>query len=220
MPRNLGQKYEDEINQILEDKGFFPLQLKGNLGGNSPDSAFTHRNGIYYLELKNKNAPDFGQKFMTWNEGSGWSWTTPDEITGMYDSFNVLGRINSNFKPNLFTKDKNSFQPQYKIEDQKAFENTFDLDAGDYLHRYYANKNCYYIQIENKGFYYLEQDVANLGVPQFDPDLTLRLRAKERDKSSHHSYSFLAVIRLKARSIRKTGYDIEEKGGKIFPLFQ
>src|SRR5687768_17942234 len=102
MGKNLGQEYEGIINQILEGKGFFPLHLKGKLGGNAPDSAFTNKGGTYYLELKNKNAPDFGQKFLTWSESGGWSWTTPDEITGMYDTFNVLGRINSNFKPNLF----------------------------------------------------------------------------------------------------------------------
>ena len=215
MARNKGQDYEVYINDLLEKKNLFPLHLKNNLDGK--DSAFKHRGVIYFLELKNNVAPDFGQKGLKWSETGGWEWTKRDEITDMYDLLGVIDKINKNFKPNLFTVSPTAFTAQHRIQDQKNFEKTIDLDQKRYLHTYYARKNCYYIQVEDKGFYHLEQDIAKLGVPQFDPDLTLRLRAKVRSSLPVSNYAFWAVIRVKQRSIRKTEFDLEENGDKRFP---
>lgn len=215
MPRNQGQAYEDFINQLLEKRGLFPMHLKGNLEGN--DSAFLYKGRVYFLELKNNVAPDFGQKGLKWSENKGWEWTKKDEVTEMYDAFGVIDKINKNFKPNLFTKKPHEITDADRVYDQKAFEKNIDLDQKSYLHAYYAGKNCHYIQVEDKGFYHLDQDVANLGVPKFDPDLTLRLRAKVRSLDRSYNYAFWAVIRVKTRSIRITKFDIEEKNNKIFP---
>ncbi|HRH46324.1 MAG TPA: hypothetical protein PKY82_32060 [Pyrinomonadaceae bacterium] len=218
MAKNKGQLYEPYINKILEDKGFFPLQLKGNLEGH--DSAFKHKGIIYYLELKNNVAPDFGQKGLKWNRRDGWIWSTEDDVTKMYDDFKVRERIPSNFTPNLFTVPLGEFKNSHQVLDKRAFEQVIPLDQKQALHRFYANKKVFYIQVEGRGFYYLEQDVAKLQVPQFDPDLTLRLRAKQRSSKSPNDYAFWAVIRVKSRSIRPTTFDIEEENGKNFPPFE
>ena len=217
MARNKGQDYEPHINKILEDKGFFPLQLRGNLEGR--DSAFWHKGVVHYLELKNNVAPDFGQKGLKWNARDGWIWSKEDDVTKLYDDYKVRERIPKDFKPNLFTVPLKTFAGSHRVADQRAFEQVIPLEEKHYLHRYYANKQVFYIQIEDKGFYHLEKDIARLEVPQFDPSLSLRLRAKTRSSDSPNDYAFWAVIRVKARTIRKTDFDIEEGHGKTFPPF-
>ncbi len=223
MPLNEGQKYEIKINQILEDKGIFPLQLKGNLEGR--DSAFKHKGIIYYLELKNKVAPDFGQKALTWNRRDGWVWSTPDDVTEMYDEMKVRDQIPKDFKPNLFTVALKDFKQSHQVRDREGFSKIIDIPDGskNALHKFYANKQVFYIQMEDRGFYYLQKDLArlkdlaNLELAQFNPQLYLRLRVKPRSDKNPMDYAFWAVIRVRARTIPVTNFDIEEKRGKKFP---
>jgi hypothetical protein len=217
MAINLGLKYEDRIIDILESRGVLPFYLKNDLKGN--DAGFIHKNTPRYLELKNRTDTDFGQKGLKWSIKGGWQWKEVDAITQMYDNVGVIRQINKGFKPNLFTVNKFDITRQHRIQDQRGFENQIDLNGAGYLHKFYAQKNCFYIQIENKGFYYLERDIAALGVPQFDPTLRLRLRAKVRNSFPPYNYSFFATIKVNKRSIRKSDFDIEEKLGRKFPPF-
>ncbi len=54
----------------------------------------------------------------------------------------------------------------------------------NFVNRMYASKGIYYIQIGGKGLYYMGEDVANLGVPEFGGEITLELRprANAREK--------------------------------------
>jgi hypothetical protein len=217
MARNLGLTYEDRIISILEERGLLPFELKTNLQGN--DAGFRHNGLDRYLELKNKTDTDFGQKGLKWNSQDGWEWKELDVITEMYSEIGILRQIGKQFRPNLYTVSKFDFTLQHRILDQRAFEKQIDLSGADYLHKFYARKNCFYIQVENKGFYYLERDIANLGVPRFDPTLRLRLRAKVRNSFPAYNYGFFATLKVNKRSIRKSDFDIEEKMGRRFPPF-
>lgn len=212
---NLGLKYEDRIINILEDRGLFPFTLKYNLQGN--DAGFRHRGLDRYLELKNQTDTDFGQKGLKWSSETGWEWKELDVITEMYSEIGIIRQIDKQFRPNLYNVSKFDFNQQHRIKDQRAFEKQIDLSGAEYLHKFYARKNCYYIQVENKGFYYLERDIANLGVPRFDPTMRLRLRAKVRNSFPAYNYGFFATIKVNKRTIRKSEFDIEEKMGKRFP---
>ncbi len=215
MARNLGQEYEDKIIKLLENRGVLPASLKNNLQGN--DAGFRHNNINRFLEVKNRTDTDFGQKNLKWSEQNGWHWTEADQITEMYDEIGVMRQIDKSFKPNLYSVNRFDFNQQHRIQDQKAFEKQIELKGAVYLHKFYARKDCYYIQVENKGFYHLERDIAGLGVPKFDPIIRLRLRAKVRDKFPPYNYSFFATIKVNKRSIRKSDFDIEEKLGRKFP---
>lgn len=215
MGRNRGQKYEDRIIDILEDRGLLPVTLKKNLQGN--DAGFVHRGINRFLELKNRTDTDFGQKGLKWSQRNGWEWKEKDVITEMYSEFGVIKQIDRSFVPNLFTVDKMKLTRQHRIQDQRGFEMKLDLRRADYLHKFYARKNCYYIQVEGKGFYHLERDIAQLGVPRFDPILRLRLRAKVRNSVPAYNYSFFATLKVNKRSIRKSEFDIEELQGRKFP---
>ncbi len=93
------------------------------------------------------------------------------------------------------------------------------LDNANFIYDYYARKDCFYIQIEGKGFYILKEDVAKLGVPQFNPILNfIRLRAKTHNSEPIYNYSFRAEIQAKRKSLKVSKFGIEEIVGKFPPI--
>jgi len=213
MPKNLGQKYEDRIREILKSKNLLPKLLKGN------DAGFKHRNVRFYIEVKNVNAPDYGQKGLIWSQMEGWQWRKPDKVTDFYDSLGVIKKIDPSCKPRRYTVTAHQLTALDKEFDQKSFEKSgIELFGLDCLYEYYANKDCYYIQVEDLGFYYLKKDIANLVVPQFKPTLTLRLRAKTHHSYPIYKYSFFAVINAHTAGVYRSTYDLEESTGD-FPPF-
>lgn len=208
---NLGQQYEKKIQEILESRELLPDNLCNN------DAGFKHHGTNFFVEVKNKTAPDFGQKKLTWTKQNGWEWSVKDIITDLYDNLGVMKYLDKNFVPRRYTVSANSISMLDKKYDQQQFEKRgIVLDNPRYLYEFYARKNCYYIQIENKGLYYLKNDSANLIVPRFKPELTLRLRAKTHNSIPIYSYSFFAVIQAKTNGLLRSAYDLEEKVG-IFP---
>jgi hypothetical protein len=212
MPLNQGQLYEEKIKQILRAGNLLPDNLEGN------DAGFVKDGIDYFVEVKNANAPDFGQKGLVWdNSLKIWNWRETDIVSQLYDSFGVMNYIDKSFIPR-----RHSIEPIENINeldrqfDQRSFEkNGIPLSNIALLHEFYARKSCYYIQIENKGLFYLKHDIANLGVPVFSPQLTLRLRAKTHHSFPVHKYSFFAVIQAKIKNLIVSPFDIEEKVGKF-----
>jgi hypothetical protein len=218
MASNLGLQYEMKIRKLLRAKGVLPIILENNLNGN--DAGFSHKGVHYYVEIKNKTAPDFGQKGLIWDKNSKkWKWREQDVISDLYDNLGVIKKIDKNFVPNRY-----SVEPLHKltliqkISDQKNFEQSYGLNNLNLLYEFYARKKCHYIQIEGKGFYFLKQDIANLNVPRFRPDLTLRLRAKTHGSSPTYNYSFFAVIQAKTSGMLPSEYDLEEQVGAFPPI--
>lgn len=212
MPLNQGQIYEEKIRHILRARNLLPDFLKGN------DAGFIQNGTDYFVEVKNLNAPDFGQKGLVWDKLSKvWNWRETDVVSQLYDLFGVLNYIDKNFIPR-----RHSVEPIENINeadrqfDQRNFEKSgIPLSSIGLLYEFYARKNCYYIQIESKGLFYLKQDFANLGVPVFNPPLTLRLRAKTHHSFPVHKYSFFAVIQAKTSSLITSPFDLEERVGKF-----
>jgi len=212
--RNRGQIYEDHIKSLLKERNLLPDSLHDN------DAGFIHNGAVYYVEIKNKDAPDFGQRGLIWNKTDGWQWRHKDMISDLYDQFGVISYIDKNFIPRRYSViPEEQITAEDKLYDQRHFEKRgIILDNTGYLFEYYAGKNCFYIQVEGSGFYYLKEDVAKLGVPQYSPGLTLRLRAKTHHSNPIYQYGFFAVIQSD-KKIPKSPYDLEEKVGK-FPFIK
>lgn len=212
MPLNQGQLYEEKIRQILRARNLLPDLLKGN------DTGFIKDGIDYFVEVKNVNAPDFGQKGLFWNKSSKvWNWRETDIVSQLYDLFGVMNYIDKNFIPR-----RHSIEPIENISesdrqyDQRNFEKSgIPLGNIALLYEFYARKSCYYIQIESKGLFSMKQDIANLGVPVFNPQLTLRLRAKTHHSIPAHKYSFFAVIQAKINNLTISPFDLEERVGKF-----
>lgn len=214
MPLNLGQKYEEKIKSLLRQRNLLPAILEGN------DAGFIQKGVSYFVEVKNRTAPDFGQKGLIWDKNTEkWRWREDDVVSRLYDALGVISNIDPNFVPKRYTVEPlEKLTEKDKQDDRRGFEKRgIPLGNLNYLYEFYARKKCYYIQIEGKGVYFLKQDIANLNVPRFIPELTLRLRAKTHHSIPVHAYSFFAVIQARTRRIYPSPFDIEEKGGRKFP---
>jgi|SRR5215213_6378178 len=215
MTQNLGQLYEEKIRNLLRNRNLLPLILEGN------DAGFIQRGVTYFVEVKNKTAPDFGQKGLIWEKNmKKWRWREDDIVSQLYDNLGVINNIDPNFAPKRYTVEPlDKLTDKDRQEDRRTFEKRgIPLGNLNYLYEFYARKKCYYIQIEGKGLYFLKQDIANLNVPRFVPELTLRLRAKTHHSIPVHAYSFFAVIQARTKRMYPSPYDIEETGGRNFPL--
>ena len=84
MPYNDGQLYEKSIQAILRSKKLLPAVLGNN------DAGFIQNGTDYFIEVKNRRAPDFGQKKINWSVSKNWHWAEVDEITELYDELGVI----------------------------------------------------------------------------------------------------------------------------------
>lgn len=207
---NLGNQYENEVKERLRRLHLLPRELRGN------DAGFIHNGREYYLEVKNKTAPDFGQKGLKWSEDDGWTWREEDSVTDLYEALNIIGYIDKLFIPRRYTIAEKDITPEDRHYDQEHFENHISGLPIDSIYEYYARKDCYYIQIEKHGLFYLLEDRAFLGVPQFDTKLSLRFRAKTHHSYPAYKYSFFAVIQARLSTLRISNYDFDEEVG-LFP---
>lgn len=212
--RNAGQQYEDDIRSILRDRGLLPNELGQN------DAGFIHRDKTYFLEVKNCRAPDFGQRRILWTQDRGWFWAKQDDISALFDALGILERIDKTLIPRRYSKEKHQITVADRRYNQERFEESnIVIDNIDVLQKYYVSKGSDYIQVEGSGFYYFTSDAANLGVPQFNPSLRLRLRAKTQHSSPPYAYSFFAVIQIIKDTLDISPYDIESVVG-LFPSIE
>lgn len=209
---NKGLHYEGKIRDILIARRVLPLQLLGKLTPTQNDAGFVHKGKEYFLEVKNETAPDYGAKQIIYDpKRKKWKWNTRDSMSDFFDKVGVLRQI-PKFVPRKYVKDDKALNDRDKRFDRNNFKQKIDLKLAGarVLHNYYARKNCFYIQIEGKGFYHLLDDRAGLGVPQFIPSVVLRLRAKTHSSTSIHSYSFRVVITTSRQTFGNSKYDIEK----------
>lgn len=216
---NKGLVYEAKIRSELTKRGLMPPHLYGYCTAYRNDAAFVYKGTDYFLEVKNRSAPDYGAKKIIYDPFQKiWKWNETDDVSDMFDSYGVLEKI-PKFEPRKHVKADHLLKDDDKKHDRQNFRKVIELGkSGAYLiHEYYAKKLCHYIQIEGKGFYHLTGDPAGLGVPQFTPEVTIRLRAKTHSSSPPSNYSFRAVLVGKMNSIPPSNYDIEG-AAKTFPI--
>lgn len=223
---NKGLMYERKIKDILTRRNLLPLTLAAKLIQSENDAGFVHNGKEFFLELKNISAPDYGARQIDYNPATNnWKWNKTNEMTLLFDRMGMLQKVKT-FVPRKFIKADNELTEADKAFDRTSFahkvaEDEFDLAAlgmtgAQILHEYYAKKKCYYIQIEGKGFYYLLNDPAGLGVPQFLPQVVFRLRAKTHGSQRISNYSFRVVITASRGTIVNSGFDLENP--QKFPL--
>ncbi|OIP70539.1 MAG: hypothetical protein AUK43_08825 [Oscillatoriales cyanobacterium CG2_30_40_61] len=215
---NKGDIYEQKIFEILQNRNLLsPNSNRAGAGGGA-DLKFIHLSQEYNLEVKLDLKADYGQKTLGWKEGI-WFWNVQDETTNFYTSIGVIEYVNrKNIIPYRYTINKADLDKDHRSSDQKIFEDYVDIEIRA-LHSYYAEKNCFYIQIGGYGFYHLQEDILNLGTPQFNCNMKLRLRAKTVHSFPVHQYGFYATLKPVGKP-QKSIYDIEQKENRAFPLIK
>ncbi|HSK71653.1 MAG TPA: hypothetical protein VK892_08160, partial [Pyrinomonadaceae bacterium] len=75
---NRGLAYEAEIREDLRKRGIMPLHLFGKCTQFGNDAAFAFSGQDYFLEIKNKTAPDYGARKIVYEKIPGiWRWNDP-----------------------------------------------------------------------------------------------------------------------------------------------
>lgn len=223
---NKGLTYERTIKGILTKGNFLTPALETKLKPTKNDAGFVHDGKDFFLELKNISAPDYGAIQINYDPATkSWKWNVIDKMTMLFDRIGLLQKAKQ-FIPRKFIKPDHELTDADKRFDRTNFahkisEDEFDLGSlgmsgANFIHEYYAKKECYYIQIEGKGFYHLLKDPAKLGVPQFLPPVVFRLRAKTHGSDRISNYSFRVVITASRGTIINSGVDLENPDK--FPL--
>ncbi|MFX1452269.1 MAG: hypothetical protein ACFFCM_15635, partial [Promethearchaeota archaeon] len=159
---NLGIKYENHINQILKERGY---QLKKTISAgasDAPDGYFWYKGNRYPFEIKRPNA-DFAQVELRWDVESGFYYSemskNPYFINFLTENTKFLEKINETWteSPKKFTC-KNLTQSD-RNWDLDHFSDIKESIKVSYIEKFYNLKNpsIFYIQIQNRGFYYLGQ---------------------------------------------------------------
>ncbi len=196
-----GFLYEKTIYDMLLKNNLTTVKYRPSSSGHGADSAFKIKNKFYKLEVKLELAADFGQGTLRYDIDNQ-TWTTYAESETMkkiLDDFEVAEFANDEWKSKTMVPqvryrsvdiDKKrakttTLLPNGKnltmADDSKDFPSKYKDLRGNKIAEYYNSKDVYYIQIGyNKGFYYMGQDIANLGVPEFNPpQQRIRIRRKE-----------------------------------------
>ena len=236
---NLGFEYEKKIIKILKKEKLIPEDKKITGGSDKADLVVNYGGNKIIIELKNKDqGADYGQKELIWSSDKLWSWSlgknkTEDATVKLFKGLKIIENyIDKDFKPRRYSKKKSMKAKKKSIyEDVTVEDYKYDLKHMEKpnipiplntLFKYYAIKNCFYIQIEKSGFYHLQEDKFKLGTKQFDGKISLRLRAKYRGSRKNISkkpwdYGLLAKISL-TKKATPSHLDIEKLEKREFPF--
>jgi len=222
-----GRAYETKCNKKLLKEGLLPKPL-GYYGGSdntAPDGEFLYKGKTYKVEYKLDMKADFGQATLDYDTKkkrwyvTGKQTTESLQIQELMRGAGVEDLINSNdgWKkfgiPNKFSVTGRVTKAQ-AIEDYKTFSNKYVAISKNAVNKYYAKKDTYYIQIGNFGLYYMDKNPADLDVPQFLPQLRVRMRLKAGGSglsgSDYYNYRFVSALQIVSAGVTKSKYDIEK----------
>jgi len=115
--------------------------------------------------------------------------------------------------PNKFAIDGRVTKSQAK-QDYEEFSNKYVKISKNAVNKYYAEKDTYYIQIGNYGLYYMNDNPAGLNVPQFLPELRVRMRLKAGGSglagADYYNYRFVCALQIVSAGVVKSKHDIEK----------
>ena len=216
-PFNQGDEYEHQIYQICCESHILPAGFKrAGASAFEPDIVFIHKGQQYSLEVKADKGADWGQKMCKWDENTGWQWNVVDNTTKLYDELGMLNKIDPNFVPRKFSLNRDTITLKDKRFDQENFERPNIECPIEALFNYYAERDCYYLQFQNYGFYHLKKDIAKLGTQQFNGTITFRFRAKTIHSEPVYKYGFYGVLKLREKP-DLSSFDINERENAEFP---
>lgn len=216
---NRGIRYEEHISRLLREKGL-AIGATGGASSN-PDVHIMYNGNTIPLEIKKDLSADFAQIELRWDRSCGF-YFSPDCQNPSYREFltnhtEFLQQIN-----NTWTEEPRKFTNRnYTLDDLNSdLDNFRDIKVSinaELIEEFYTSKNpsVNYMQIGEKGFYYLKENIFSLNADRLVGEAVLRARVKTRSRSDL-KWGFLVAIKLKR--VISSEYDIEEQNGKCFPF--
>ena len=216
-----GFLYEGRIHNKLKAKKLVPPGFTpAGSDANAPDAMFLYGGRSNKLEVKLDLKADYGQGSFVYNNGiwqlGGAKTAAAEELRGLMRAVGIEAFANKTWgpkgAPNKGTIDPSDFTPEMVSSDYFRFKDAFLTIPSSALHRYYAAKQTYYIQIGGYGLYYMEANPANLPVPQFNPGLRIRIRLKRGGSSPIYNYRFTTALQITSKPPRSK-FDIDKGVG-------
>ncbi len=200
-----GNKYEKDIwnvvNKCIYNGKQFNTQQIHELAGSSSkndiecDSIKPKDIGI---EVKKCNTPDWMQCSLKYNQNSNrWEASSRGKIPeGAREIFNMLLQdiilYNGEIPPFIIRDITHEEWKNIKKETDKWNDIYIDIPS-DTINQLYHSKGCQYIQISDKGLYYLNNDPCDFNVPQFNIPQHIRIRTKIHTRKNKKGFCKLSI---------------------------
>jgi hypothetical protein len=214
-----GFLYERKINKILKDAGLEKQSfMPAGSDSNAPDAMLLYKGKEYKLEIKLDIKADFGQGSLAYDEKkkkwviAGSKTPSGQAMREFLESIGAEKIVNRAWTkaPRKGTVPDERITPKdvkYDYENFKDQKVRVDPRA---IADYYNTKKTYYIQIgDDHGLYYMGKDIADVGCPEFKPDVQLRIRLKRGGSNPIYNYRFATALQVK--KLEKSNMDIENK---------
>ena len=216
-----GFLYEGRVHTRLKIKKLVPRGFTpAGSDPNAPDAMFLYGGQSHKLEVKLDLRADYGQGTLEYNNGmwqlGGAKTPAAEELRGLMRAVGIEQFANKRWGPKG-APNRGTIQPlditkEMVDSDYARFKDGFLVIPSAALHRYYAAKQTYYIQIGGYGMYYMAANPANLPVPQFNPGLRIRIRLKRGGSSPIYNYRFTTALQVTSKPPRSK-YDIDKSVG-------
>ena len=200
-----GKKYEIIIYNIVKNctinGNIFNTQKISELGGCSSINDIEcnlHKDNDIPIEIKKCKTPDWMQCSLKYdNVLERWVGSNKNKIPSqskqiLEDLIAKYRLFNGNIPP--FINNDITYSEWKNIKKNTTDYNDVYFECPNTTIRdLYRAKNCYYIQISNKGLYHLGEDICEFNVPEFICEQRLRLRIKIHSTKNSKGFCSLSV---------------------------
>jgi hypothetical protein len=201
-----GNKYEKKIFDIVskcynkDNNKKFNTQDINELGGSSAVNDIVcnwNDEKDIPIEIKKEKSPDYMQVSLKYIDKKYVPTTKnkiPDESKEIFLNLIKDKKIfNNKIPPFLIKNITHEEWIKLKKESNDFHDIYFDCE-NDTIKKLYSAKKCKYIQISNKGLYYLGEDICNFNVPEFICDQECRIRIKVHHKKTTKGFAQLSIM--------------------------
>jgi hypothetical protein len=210
--------YESKIHNKLKFNKLVPKNfIPAGSDSNAPDAMFIYNGNEHKLELKLDLKADYGQGSFDYVGGKwvlgGAKTASAEEMRQLLRGVGIENFANKTWgpkgPPNKGTKDNKLITKEDVDSDYSRFRDAFLPIKSSALHSYYGSKSTYYIQIGGYGMYYMAQNPAGLPIPQFNPNLRIRIRLKRGGSTPIYNYRFTTALQIIGKPPHSK-YDIDK----------
>ena len=221
---NKGFVYEKKILEIMKNNNLvsqeFLNQETAGCDNTKPDMVLCINGHDVNIEVKKSIKSQAGGTSIRF-DGKDFSFVKP--IAGVDENkvFEVLNQKKEdylrfmeyhNVKNIPFTTTKDLWNKSVDAGLLKPTNCSIDCDIS-FIENHYNKKNTYYIQIGEKGLYYMTHDILGLGLPRLKGDMKLEIRpTRSGSKLNKQGIRVSgATLRVQARilNIAKSDYNLE-----------
>jgi hypothetical protein len=211
-----GQKYELLVHNLVQKcyitttKQMFNTQAESEIGGFTADNDITCNwvlDRDLPIEIKKSKTPDWMQCSLKYNKDTKeWFPSTtgkiPIEARALFQSILNNQEYDKNNKklvfngkiPSFLMNPMTHFEWKQEKEQSHDFRDHYISCPNDTIEKLYRAKGCNYIQISDKGLYYLGEDKCKFNVPRFICDQQVRIRIKTHSKKNKKGFCSLSVM--------------------------